>query len=345
MATASTFPTAFDQHIQMRDAALRVVNEFRASLDTVRQPEMVTRLIGETVSRLEPMQVEHPRHFAKSLSRLANLARGAGYVDEALALLRWAEARALLDQYLLDDMVRCHVAARNLSALESTADLAVRLRLDPSYALASLVHAHSGRGDTARVRSYCGRAVRSGIGSDLTFALLIDSCGWSDIGLATSLFDTARLRGVAREGTYAALTAMYARAGDVAAVELLFAEARDRRVLSSRLYRLIVKAYGHAHRLGDAVRLFDEAVSRGFADSRSYATLIQLYIDHHQLRRARQRLRCAVETGNADEECFARMIRAYGQAGHVQSARKLNRLARERRRRHKAAAPITAAPA
>ena len=323
----SALDPAVEPHLQKRDAALRVVTTFAAVLATVQQPGAVVALMHEALAHLERMQWDHPRHFAMSLSRLANTLRRAGHADQALALLRWAETRGLLDQHLVDDLVRCHLALHDLPSLEALVTRITALRLDPAYALASLAHACCRNGLEPQSRRFREQALRAGAGSDLTFMMLIDTCGRRDGDVATALFDAARARRVAGTATYAAVAAVYARNGLVDAAAMVFAEARERGVVSTRLYSVMVRAYATELRHVDATRLLEEAASGGWADARAYAAVIQAHIDANDLKAAAEQLRLARHSGNVDESCFGRLIRAYVRVGHLTKARRLFRQA------------------
>lgn len=324
----SALDPVVERHLQKRDAALRVVKTFAEVLATIQQPGAVVALMHEALAHLERMQCEHPRHFAMSLSRLANALRRAGHPEQALALLRWAEARELLDQYLVDDLVRCHLALKDLPSVEALVTRIKALRLDPAYALASLAHAYCRNGDEPRMRVCREQALRAGAGSDLTFMMLIDTCGRGDATVATALFNAARVRRAAGAATYAAAAAVYARSGLIEAAAMVFAEARERGLLSTRLCSVMVRTYAAELRLAEATRLLGEAASGGWADARAYAAIIQAHIDASDLKAASEQLRLARESGNADESCFVRLIRAYVRVGHLTKARRLFRQAK-----------------
>lgn len=331
MSTSLSAPDPVEQHLQRRDAALHVVKTFAEMLDTINEPEAVTVLVHEAVAHLDRMQGEHPRHFAMSLSRIANALRRAGHVQPALALLRWADARRLLDQYLVDDLVRCHLAMTDLASVEGMVPRIRSLRLDPAYALASLAHAYCRAGDSARARAYRAQALQQGAGSDLTFTMLIDTCGRNDGAEATAVFTAARERGAAGAATYAAVAAVYARSGLLDAAALVFAEALERRVPSTRLYSVMVRAHAGELRLDEAARLLDAAARGGWADARAYGAMIQAHIDLGDVKSAAGLLRRARETGNVDESCFLRVIRAHVRLGHLTKARRLFRQAQASR--------------
>lgn len=314
-----------DPLLQKRDAALRVIDRFVESLATAEHADQVRALVGQTVPHLARMQAGHPRHLAKSLSKLANGLRRAGYVDQALAVLEWARDRQLLDQYLVDDFVRCYQATHDLEALEALAHRALRSGLDSAYALSTLAHAHARAGNEDAARRFCTLAVDVGFGSDVTFTMLIDTCGWRDDALATWLFDVARARGVAGRGTYTAMAAIYARAGSIEAAELVCAEARHRALLSPRLCTIMIGAYARLHRRTDAERVFNEATAAACVDARVYAACIEADLHCGDLKAARAHLRDAIEAGLADERCFSRVIQACLRAGYLRAAGRLSR--------------------
>lgn len=329
MATSAlALSPAPDEQFEKRDAALEVVGRFIDAVTNSQHASAVLALTRETVSRLEQMQVGSPRHFAKSLSRLANTLRRAGYVEQAISLLQWAESRELLDQYLVDDLVRCHLAQKDLQAVEAVAGRAERLRLHPVYALASLARAHSRSGEAGRVPELCERAVRAGVGSDLTFGLLIEACGTRDVSAAASLFAVAAYRRVDGAAAHSALAAVYFHAGVFDEVERVFLAAKSRGLVSVRLCTVMVKTLAKLLRLVDAGHLLDEAAASGWDDPRAYAALIQAHIDHHGFKEAREWLRRAHASGNADDGCYARVIAAYAKAGYAHAARRLYRQAR-----------------
>jgi pentatricopeptide repeat protein len=317
-----------------RDAVLEVLATYRLELQSATTSAEVNQITAKTRARLEDLQGErnYRHHFAKSLSQMATALRKRGWVTIALDLLDWAIDNGVVDTYIVNDAIQCHLATGDLDAAEKRMAIANQNHLANDGMYAALVETNAKTGNVPRARELFDEAAANHLAGEFCHTAMIDGYGKAGLtGEAEAIFNGARALGFRSAGIFTAIIDTYGKRGELTRAQQLFDEAKSLCADRQSIYTALIDAYGNAGDWKAAERLFDELRASVIPSRHSYAALLSAHGKAGNVRRARNLFNEAKERGALSPIAYLTLMKIYQERGCSHQAHRLLRRARAER--------------
>lgn len=282
-----------------RDGALRVVEGLRQAIASSQDRAVIFGASVSAVEALTALQAEpgDRPYLARSLCQVAGLLRRAGWIDFAVRVLTEAGAREATDEYVLCELMICHIARNDLVSAGKVIDVAHDARLSAAALYPALIAAVGRAGQCARGEALFARAVDEQCETPFIYTAMVD---------------------------------MYGRAGDLELASRLWRQSIERHHASAASTTALIAALARARHAAEASRVCAEGETHGACDAQSYGALIRVLLEDGRLADAHATLHRATASGHADAFTFGVTIVGLAARGHARGATALLSIAERR---------------